>query len=63
MSSKINSGEYSDQSAEKLALKLPKGVFFARINPLDPGDQIPSQKHLVVACGNMFAGENWLATA
>ncbi len=45
------------------ALNLPKGVFFARINPLDPGDQMPYQKHLVDAGVSMFASENQLATA
>jgi hypothetical protein len=45
----------------RLALNLLKGVFFARINPLDPGDQMPSQKRLVDAGVDTFAGENWLA--
>ncbi len=31
----------------RLALNPSKGDFFARINPLDSGDQMPSQKRLI----------------
>jgi hypothetical protein len=39
-----------------------KGVFFARMIPLDPRYQMLSQKHLVDASVDTFASENWLAT-
>jgi hypothetical protein len=44
-------------------LNPPKGVFFTRINPLDPGDQMLSRKQLVDAGIETFARENWRATA
>jgi hypothetical protein len=33
---------------------LPKGIYFTRINPLDPGDEMLSQKRLVDASIDTF---------
>ncbi len=76
-SSKFKSTDYGSQSAEnrnsatavvwfkrcRPALNPPKGVSFARINPLDPVDQMLSQKRLTDIGVNTFAGENWLRMA
>jgi hypothetical protein len=45
------------------ALNLPNAIFFARMSPMDPGDQMPSQKHLVDARVDTSASENQQATA
>jgi hypothetical protein len=47
----------------RLALNLPKGVFFARINPLNPGYPMLSQKRLVDTGIDLFTSKNWLVTA
>jgi hypothetical protein len=38
-------------------------ILFARINSLDPGDQMLSQKRLIDAGIDTFPSKNWLSTA
>jgi hypothetical protein len=76
-SSKFKSSKYGDQSAgvqnsadsSRAVLvvwtgaNLPNGVFFARISPPNPGDQMPTQQRLVDARIDTSASENRLAAA
>ncbi len=76
-SREFKSGEYGSQSAEnwnsaksrwvvlaaQAGAESTKSIFFAKINPLDPQDQMPSQKRLVDAGVIMFTSKNWLAMA
>jgi hypothetical protein len=49
--------------AAQAGAESTKSIFFAKINPLDPQDQMPSQKRLVDAGVIMFTSKNWLAMA
>jgi hypothetical protein len=49
--------------AVQASAESAKGHIFARINPLEPEDQMTSQKCLVDAGIDTFASKNELATA
>jgi hypothetical protein len=61
MAANLQKSEFHQQPlggfSGRLVLNLSKGDFFTRINPLDSGDQMPSQKRLIDTGVDTFVGD------